>query len=776
MEGRLLRLFILFTILFSLNTQNLYGQANLAFKSLSSKQRKSVKKEIKSMSLEEKLQFFACFDNKAIVETGYRIGAVMLDRNDERRGNESLDNPTKFFNTLGLIYQKAPFPSIKTIRQSVQNNSGWLPKMFSADYLIDFDNDISNAHYYGLDTSGVLTEVTAYFDWNNLHTSFIKHDFIYTSDVPNVWLDRFNDQPSDRFLKQLDDKIRVSLSNILAQPAREKSTAPTNKDILQWVWDVYTNAIKTDNTEGILPIIRLDKLEICSFSFGENYTVFNETLNRHANIPIYHVEDLSDHDKSRLTAYDLVIIPVSDITVKQKAFLNDISQETKLLLVEFENEVVTEMGSIDAGLVSIPEKNWLAQLLAAEKLFAIDDYDCANNLNYGLPELAGISADTLNQIDQLVKEAIDNMAIPGCQILVAKDGYVVMNKAYGYQTYDSLEKITDKTIYDLASITKVLATTQAIMFLVDQGLINLDDKISTHLPYLIGTNKEDITIREVMAHQAGLYPYYSFWKRAKEELLTKELDSNNTLQVGKSLFVNEAVGDSILMWAARSEMLAERIDTVTMEQYVYSDIGFYLLKDLIEKQTEQELDSYLADNLYYPLGANLVFNPTCYFQTSNIAPTEADRKLRNEQVQGFVHDRNAALIGGVAGQAGLFGNANDVAKILQLQLNGGCYGGERHFKSSTVEQFLSRQYDYNRRALGWDRPGPEPDGPVAVLASDETFGHTGFTGGSIWADPKENLIFVFLSNRVYPSAENTKLIDLNIRTRIQDLVYRSIIK
>ena len=172
----------------------------------------------------------------------------------------------------------------------------------------------------------------------------------------------------------------------------------------------------------------------------------------------------------------------------------------------------------------------------------------------------------------------------------------------------------------------------------------------------------------------------------------------------------------------------------------------------------------------------MVFNPTCYFQTNNIAPTEADRKLRNEQVQGFVHDRNAALLGGVAGQAGLFGNANDVAKILQLQLNGGCYNGQRYLKSSTLEQFLSRQYDNNRRALGWDRPGPEPDGPVSVLASDETFGHTGFTGGSIWADPKENLIFVFLSNRVYPSAENTKLIDLNIRTRIQDLVYRSIIK
>jgi CubicO group peptidase (beta-lactamase class C family) len=279
-----------------------------------------------------------------------------------------------------------------------------------------------------------------------------------------------------------------------------------------------------------------------------------------------------------------------------------------------------------------------------------------------------------------------------------------------------------------------------------------------------------------MAHQAGLYPYYPFWKKAKQELKLEDESSIRGVQVGKSLWVSSAVKDSLLYWAATSDLLAERIDTITHEQYFYSDIGFYLLKDLIEEQTNSPLDKFLREQLYQPLGTSLVFNPTCYYPVGELAPTEEDNLLRQEIVQGFVHDRNAALMGGVAGQAGLFGNANDVAIMLQLQLNGGWYGGRRYFEASTIKQFLSRQYDNNRRGLGWDMPGTEPDGPVSELASDETFGHTGFTGGSIWADPKESLIFVFLSNRIYPSVENTKLIDMNIRTRIQDIVYRAMMK
>jgi CubicO group peptidase (beta-lactamase class C family) len=773
MRGRLPRLFILLTILLVFSSQNLLSQANKTFKSLSAKQRKSIKKEIKSMTIDKKILSFTCLNSNFVGKANEQVGGLML--NPRSYIDDSANYEVRFYNTAGLIYQTVPFPSSKTITQSNLINPDWLPAIFLADYLLEIDESNANVLYFGLDTTGVFTDVTTYFSWDGLTTSLIKHDYIYTSDSPEVWLDRFDGKTGTPFLKNINNKLRISLSNDRLYPRTRQSIPPSKKDALRWIWDIYKLSIST-NSEDILPISNLDNIHICSFNFGDIFKDFNNTLLRYTEIANYKAEDLSKNDISRLSAYDLVIMPIINLSAKEKNFIREISLKTKVVLVQFEAEAEGIIDIEGVEIMSVPLDNWLTQILAAEKIFATEnDNQSSDILRYGIPELVGISLDSLSRIELVIEEAIKSKAIPGCQLLVAKDGYVVWNKAFGYQTYDSLTKATESTIYDFASITKVLATTQGMMFLLDQEKINLDDRLSKHLPYLIGTNKKNITIRQVMAHQANLYPYYSFWNRAKKELISKSVVDRN-IQVGKSLWVDKAVSDSILIWAAKSELLSERIDTITHEQYLYSDIGFYLLKDLIERKTEQRLDTFLAQNLYKPVGTNLVFNPTCYFPTYNIAPTEWDSKLRHEQVRGFVHDRNAALLGGVAGQAGLFGNANDVAKILQLQLNGGQYGGNLYYKSSTVEQFLSRQYDNNRRALGWDRPGPEPGGPVSELASDETFGHTGFTGGSIWADPKENLIFVFLSNRIYPSAENTKLIDQNIRTRIQDLVYRSIIK
>jgi len=444
-------------------------------------------------------------------------------------------------------------------------------------------------------------------------------------------------------------------------------------------------------------------------------------------------------------------------------------------LLYFNSLPANEIGVNNKMIGTLPlEDSWLDNALA-QILFA-DNHNRpdSNKLQYGFPELVGINSDSLNKIDAIVASAIKQKAMPGCQILVAKDGVIVWNKAYGYQTYDSTIAVTAKTLYDLASITKVLATTQGIMYLLEHDTISLDKPLALYLPYLRNTNKKELTIRQILAHQAGLYPYYPFWKKVQEEMDIEVSSINSDVQVGKSLWVNSAVEDSIVTWAATSDLLIDRIDTITHEQYFYSDIGFYLLKDLIEQQTALPLDQFLTKQLYQPLATSLVFNPTCHFSSNTIAPTEFDKRLRDELVQGFVHDRNAALMGGVAGQAGLFGNANDVAIMLQMHLNGGIYNGNKYFEKETIKQFLSRQYDNNRRGLGWDLPGDEPNGPVSTFASNSTFGHTGFTGCSIWADPKESLIFVFLSNRIYPSIENTKLIDLNIRTSIQDIVYRSI--
>ena len=281
-----------------------------------------------------------------------------------------------------------------------------------------------------------------------------------------------------------------------------------------------------------------------------------------------------------------------------------------------------------------------------------------------------------------------------------------------------------------------------------------------------------------MTHQAGLYPYLPFWAAT---LSNKKLDNpltdspqQNYFQVGRGLYINESITDSIMSWSIKSALIEKEDDEIAYE-YQYSDIGFYLMKALVEKVINQPIDDFLDQNLYGPMLMGTVFKPLCRYPEDIIVPTEVDETFRKEILQGFVHDRNAALFGGVSGHAGLFGNAIDIAKLLQMHLQNGSYGNKQYFSPETVERFTRKQYVNNRRGLGWDKPGPEPDGPVSLLASDKTFGHTGFTGTAIWADPEENLIFIFLSNRVYPSSDNLKLVELNIRTRIQDLAYGSII-
>jgi CubicO group peptidase (beta-lactamase class C family) len=239
------------------------------------------------------------------------------------------------------------------------------------------------------------------------------------------------------------------------------------------------------------------------------------------------------------------------------------------------------------------------------------------------------------------------------------------------------------------------------------------------------------------------------------------------------------VGDSIVSWAAQSALLSERVDTITNRQYFYSDVGFFFLKDLIEQESGNSLDQFLERELYKTNDLELVFNPLRYYPDSLVAPTEDDQTLRNELIRGYVHDRNAALLGGVAGQAGLFGNARNIAKLMQIHLDHGHYADDTVFSSSTIEAFTTRHFTNNRRGWGWDmpalpagRPGPEPDGPVSSLASANTFGHTGFTGTSVWIDPTKKLSVIFLTNRIYPKRENKKLFKL--RPLLHDAVIKAI--
>ena len=366
---------------------------------------------------------------------------------------------------------------------------------------------------------------------------------------------------------------------------------------------------------------------------------------------------------------------------------------------------------------------------------------------------------TDRRIDSLVQRGIDAHAMPGCQIVVMHNGRVVLDRAYGNLTYDEGSTEVDSyTLYDVASLTKVCATTLAIMKLVDEGEISISDRLSKYLPYLKGTNKERITIKEAMSHQARLKAFDAYWQRTSNR-------------------------DSILQLVAESELNDN-------DAYCYSDLGFMLLSDLVLRVTGQPLDEYVSEQFYEPMGLQFtLFNPMKKgdgaegFVWAEIAPTERDTvRVRPDALQGYiwgsVHDPNAYAMGGVSGHAGLFSTAREVALLMQMLLDGGTCDGQRYLKKKTIENFTRRHYADrgNRRALGFDKQlfNPSKNGQACPEATQASYGHTGFTGTMLWVDPEYELVYVFLSNRVHPSSASNRLAQMNIRTDIQSVIYNII--
>lgn len=394
-------------------------------------------------------------------------------------------------------------------------------------------------------------------------------------------------------------------------------------------------------------------------------------------------------------------------------------------------------------------------------------------VSFSKPEYLGMKPSYLDSINFLVKEMIEEKAAPGCQIMIVKQGKIVFDKAYGYLTYDSLIEVGKHTLYDLASLTKVTGTLPSIMKLVEDGKIHLDSAVSCYLPEFRETNKKDITIRQLLVHQAGLQSYIPFWKRSLsieglESFYYASKDDEAKDQRSYGYRPHPIMLDSLLSWIRNSSI---DIDP----KYRYSDIGFMILHQVVENVSGITMDEFVMENFYQPLNlGRTAFNPMNKgFEIFHIAPTEYDYYFRQEQVWGVVHDRNAAIMGGVAGHAGLFANARDMAILMQMFLQNGHYGGRDLLSDQTIKSFNKYQFEGNRRGLGWDKPGTyNPN--IATLASQDSYGHTGFTGTMVWADPKEDLLFVFLSNRIFPDAENWKLNRLDTRRKIHDLIYKSI--
>jgi len=390
------------------------------------------------------------------------------------------------------------------------------------------------------------------------------------------------------------------------------------------------------------------------------------------------------------------------------------------------------------------------------------------------PNALGVNNSELDRLDDFIKSAVNAGAFPGCRILVAKEGKVFYDKPFGFLDEEKKIAVDNNTMYDLASITKVASTTLAVMRLYEQGKLNLNNYLGTYLPETKGTNKEYLKIRDVLLHQAGLKAWIPFYKETldsmsypKPQIYAKSQSKAFSVMVAPHVFMRNDWIDT--MW---SRILVTPLENTG--RYVYSDLDFIFLQKVVEQITKKSLYEYVLTEFYMPLGLeNTAYSPLRNLIAKTIAPSEYDDYFRHQTLQGYVHDMGAAMFGGIAGHAGLFSSANDLATIFQMLMNGGVYKGKRYFQKATVSLFTSYQSSISRRGLGFDKPesSASRSSPCPDNVSLSTFGHQGFTGTCVWADPTNELLFVFLSNRTYPTAENKTINRMNVRERAQEYVY-----
>ena len=394
--------------------------------------------------------------------------------------------------------------------------------------------------------------------------------------------------------------------------------------------------------------------------------------------------------------------------------------------------------------------------------------------------VTSIHLEKLQAIDSLVTDAIKKKAIPGCQVLVAKNNQIVFNKSYGTVAGEGTAEVTNQTFYDLASVTKVSATTVSIMKLAEEGKVNIDKTIGDYLPWVKGNAKASITLRDLLLHQAGLYPYIKFYEKLlnpdgslQKDLVSNKADATHQQMITPNKFLVNYWMDTIQQQILRSPV-------TEAGKYIYSDNDFIFLGFIVEKLTGMSLHDYASKSFYEPLGMKSTgFLPLQKTSVDNIAATELDNYFRKELIQGSVHDEGASTMGGIAGHAGLFSNATDLAKLYLMLLNDGQWEGKKYFDASTVKTYTAYNTTNSRRGLGFDKPEKdnqhlkEPYPSASV--SPSTFGHTGFTGTCVWADPEHQLLYIFLSNRVFPTRDNKAFSSLNLRPSIQEVIYSALL-
>jgi CubicO group peptidase (beta-lactamase class C family) len=622
----------------------------------------------------------------------------------------------------------------------------------------------------------------------------------------------------ERCRKVLMYKYKAGLNKVIPVNTvnlYEKLNTPQAEVLCRNLFEQCVTIVKNDN--DLLPLKSLDTFKIASVSTGHGQvTPFQQRLSSYAPVDYYSLpKEPTEAEisalKSILQSYSLIILSVQNtsiwggspygITSPVLNFTRDICKNKTVILDLFASPYALRLfDKLPAkAIVMSYQDHPLMQDISAQVVFggipavgkmpvtATSAYKYgtgirteAIRLKYTLPEELGIDRKNLAPIDSMIKDAISKKVFPGCQVWAAKDGKVFFMKSYGYHTYADEIPVTDYSVYDLASLTKIFASTLSVMRMSGEGRLDIDQQLQFYLPYLWNTGKGEIIIREMMAHQSKLKPWIPFYlytmkdKKPDTAFYRSTISEDFPVRVAENMYIrknyNYVLYDSILT--------SPLLET---SSYKYSDLGFYLVPEIMKNIVNEPFEDYVSNTFYKPMGLSTTgFLPRKRFPLDRIPPTENDTLFRRQLVQGDVHDQGAAMLGGVSGHAGLFSDANDLGVIAQMLINGGTYGGVKYLKPETIKEFTEWQFPLNdnRRGIGFDKPLPEysPEGPCCKSASASSFGHTGFTGTYFWADPENQLVFIFLSNRVYPDAANNKLAASNLRPKINQVLYDAIEK
>ena len=612
--------------------------------------------------------------------------------------------------------------------------------------------------------------------------------------------------------KILRYKFKAGLNNYkpidLTNLSKDLNAIP--KDALQY--ELYENIVTVlKNEHEIVPIEKLDQ-KIAYVKMGDDTnTTFVNTLKKYTEVT--EVADTNiDSLKKQLKGYDKVIIGFHksdrawkkhDFTETELLWIQEIAKQNKVILDVFTRPYsllqITNFDQIETVIVSY-QNNDVSQEVSAQIIFgalsakgklpvSINNFfkvedgletSKSNRLGFTVPENVGMSSEKLAQIDKIAQKAIDGKMAPGMQVLVARKGKVIYQKSFGYQTYDKQTKVNNDDLYDVASLTKMIATLPNVMQQFDNGKVTLETTLGDMLHQFRKSNKSEITFKELMAHYSRLQAWIPFYKatldvknQPLEKYYRKTYTEGFTKQVAENLYIRDDYHDTIMKKIVESNLIDNK-------EYKYSDFTFIILKKYLEKTTGKSLDELTYKNFYKPLGMNnTMYNPLLKFDCGKIAPTEVDTYFRHTFLQGYVHDMEAAMEGGIGGHAGIFSNAMDVAKMMQLFLQKGNYGGITYFSPETFDVFNTCFYcaEGNRRGLGFDKPQLEKTGPTCGCVSKSSFGHTGFTGTMAWADPETEIVYVFLSNRTFPDSNaSNKLSKEKIREDIQKIIQEAIVE